>query len=667
MSSSAVPGILMSRRKPLAACVAAIFALSASSAVYATTYSVTNCLDDTNPGSLRWAAGQAANSGDIIDMTNITDTSACFTDEDGFANTIVIASEVTIANGATISGPAVPALAVTSKYTGLVFSSPGSMTINDLGINYGRNSTPGSFGNVYGGCVYAHTRVTMSGVKIDHCTAYTNAAGHSAKGGAIGVFQAGVTLTNSTITNSQATSHNSGDAAGGAVYAYLNVTLIGSSVDYATATANSGNVAGGGIALHRGSLVLTDSSIRHAHATATGTGHAYGGGIYAGNTGTAALNSASIEYTYASVQGANGGTAKGGGIFANGAVTMAGGSVVGVNSATTYSTITTANALGGGIYGGSSVALSNGCVVLYGSAQAAGGIASGGGIYSRGLATVNYAAVFYNEASSPFISEGGAIYSNGGLVATYSNVYGNKAMSATGDGVGGAIAIRNGNASVRGTTISGNYAHSEASALNFSSGLTTTFTAVNSTISGNSTGSVGGQAVAIRAYRTTFFNSTIAYNTGGTSPGVEIDGANAGSTVGLYSTLISSNSFTSGAQSDFYAAPGVAFTVSSSNNLIRNPNGSVPAGTLTGKCPFLHALANNGGPTKTHRLGGGSSAKNPAIDAGSNPLSLGSDQRGGSLTATSPLRVSGIAADIGAYEVQQADIIFDSEFDTCPN
>ena len=137
--------------------------------------------------------------------------------------------------------------------------------------------------------------------------------------------------------------------------------------------------------------------------------------------------------------------------------------------------------------------------------------------------------------------------------------------------------------------------------------------------------------------------------------------------MGLYSTLMSSNSYGSGTQNDFSTTGPIMFTAGSSNNLIRNPGSSVPTGTLTGKCPLLHKLAFNGGPTPTHRLGGGSSSKNPAIDAGSNPKSLGSDPRGGSLTATTPLRESGSAADIGAYEVQHADIIFDSEFDTCPN
>ena len=60
---------------------------------------------------------------------------------------------------------------------------------------------------------------------------------------------------------------------------------------------------------------------------------------------------------------------------------------------------------------------------------------------------------------------------------------------------------------------------------------------------------------------------------------------------------------------------------------------------------MLLPLAANGGPTLTQALAGGSAA----IDAGSNPLSLANDQRGDGYA-----RVSGAAADIGAYEVQQA-------------
>jgi hypothetical protein len=48
-------------------------------------------------------------------------------------------------------------------------------------------------------------------------------------------------------------------------------------------------------------------------------------------------------------------------------------------------------------------------------------------------------------------------------------------------------------------------------------------------------------------------------------------------------------------------------------------------------------------------------------------LLLKTDQRGGYTFASTPVRESGSAADIGAYEVQQDNIVFDTDFETCPN
>jgi len=48
-------------------------------------------------------------------------------------------------------------------------------------------------------------------------------------------------------------------------------------------------------------------------------------------------------------------------------------------------------------------------------------------------------------------------------------------------------------------------------------------------------------------------------------------------------------------------------------------------------------------------------------------LLLKTDQRGGYTFASTPVRETGSAADIGAYEVQQDNIVFDTDFETCPN
>jgi hypothetical protein len=79
---------------------------------------------------------------------------------------------------------------------------------------------------------------------------------------------------------------------------------------------------------------------------------------------------------------------------------------------------------------------------------------------------------------------------------------------------------------------------------------------------------------------------------------------------------------------------------------------AAPPGTLYAD-PLLAPLADNGGPTATHALTAGS----PAIDAGSNTLSLAVDQRGSGYP-----REQGSAPDIGAFELAP-DEIFANGFD----
>jgi Ca2+-binding RTX toxin-like protein len=120
----------------------------------------------------------------------------------------------------------------------------------------------------------------------------------------------------------------------------------------------------------------------------------------------------------------------------------------------------------------------------------------------------------------------------------------------------------------------------------------------------------------------------------------------------LNSTILAGNS-DSGSTPDL--APPVSVTVRSS--LIGNNTGTGLAagfpdanGNLIGSAanpidPRLGLLADNGGPTQTLAL----LADSPAIDAGSNPLNLTTDQRGQS-------RQIGAAVDIGAFEVQTAGV-----------
>jgi hypothetical protein len=95
-------------------------------------------------------------------------------------------------------------------------------------------------------------------------------------------------------------------------------------------------------------------------------------------------------------------------------------------------------------------------------------------------------------------------------------------------------------------------------------------------------------------------------------------------------------------------------TIGGSENLITSANVALPPGTLTGD-PMLGPLADNGGPTRTHALLAGS----PAIDQGSNPGNLASDQRGATF-----LRIYGNSTDIGSFELQPLpERIFGNGFD----
>jgi hypothetical protein len=90
MFDSISPAGMCMRRKPLAACLAAMFCLAApAAAVAATTWTVNTC-DETNVGSgttgtLRYAAANAV-SGDTIDLSTLTCSTISLTTGGGGAS-----------------------------------------------------------------------------------------------------------------------------------------------------------------------------------------------------------------------------------------------------------------------------------------------------------------------------------------------------------------------------------------------------------------------------------------------------------------------------------------------------------------------------------------------------------------------------------------------------
>ena len=227
---------------------------------------------------------------------------------------------------------------------------------------------------------------------------------------------------------------------------------------------------------------------------------------------------------------------------------------------------------------------------------------------------------------------------------TGSTLSGNKALaSSTGAAVGGALATK---------YLSGNYS--------------TDVTLTNSTVSGNSATSIGtptysfgGGIYSNPAKYTpatiTLNNSTIAFNTTGAYGG-GVAFAYGGPGV-FNSTIVAQNVAGDAASADL-ASPGMT-TIDGDYNLIQSDPTVGGAITFTGthnifgQDPLLLALAYNGGTTPTHAL----DPSSPAIDTGSNPLNLTTDQRG-----VPYARVVGAAADIGAFELD-SDRIFANGFE----
>jgi hypothetical protein len=169
-------------------------------------------------------------------------------------------------------------------------------------------------------------------------------------------------------------------------------------------------------------------------------------------------------------------------------------------------------------------------------------------------------------------------------------------------------------------------------------------TITNSTISGNTArGTQNGGGVRVADGTAVIRNSTITGNSATTGAGLSVDTA----TVTLSSTIVAGNHPTTGGDVE-----GPVLAVSD-HNLIGNDtgltgitngvNGNLIGTAATPINPLLGPLQFNGGPTRTHALLAGSPALNKGFDA----VGLASDQRGIPF-----LRLSGVAVDIGAFEVQ---------------
>jgi hypothetical protein len=252
---------------------------------------------------------------------------------------------------------------------------------------------------------------------------------------------------------------------------------------------------------------------------------------------------------------------------------------------------------------------------------------------------------------------GGALNVYSGTVTIQdSTISGNTATSYG----GGVCFLGRGILTIVDSTISGNQGGYGGGVILYNSPAGTTFR--NCTISGNTatrgsksgSNQTGGGGILLYSGSLTLDNCTIAGNTASTSNGggiwVKDDFGSGTAVLTLRSTIVAGNSDRSGAE-DVGRNTNQSTTINASNDLIQTTPTTGPSGTINGtntanifgQNPLLGPLQNNGGSTQTMALSPGSSA----IDTGSNPDNLSTDQRGFP-------RTSGAATDIGAFEFQAA-------------
>jgi hypothetical protein len=262
------------------------------------------------------------------------------------------------------------------------------------------------------------------------------------------------------------------------------------------------------------------------------------------------------------------------------------------------------------------------------------GLGLGGGVVASDGLRVNHSSISNNRSQSR-----SAVYAPQGFSAQYSTFSNNH--GATTIGADGAMLIAN-------STVSGNVntAKEAGWATVGLGGLHNggSVSIIDSTISGN-TQTPGSEILALNVSGPkSIVNSTIAFNrnTGGCgASGRSTVYLGSGSTL-LDSTVISNNACADGPQPSVFGTGGSspAVLVGSDNLVTTSGNIPLPPDTISAD-PKLAALADNGGPTRTHAL----AADSPAIDSGNNEAGLDYDERGPGFP-----RVKGARADIGAFE-----------------
>ena len=427
-----------------------------------------------------------------------------------------------------------------------------------------------------------------------------------------------------------------------------------------------------------GMLTVEDLTIRNGSYVYSGPG------VYGGLApGACILSQSSVTLTSVAIDhcSASGWSVFGAAVDTLGALYMTDSSVTGT-TAIADATDISATIYGGAVYtkaGYITRSVIDGATVSATSVAAFSGMLGGGifGFYGVVLDQSRVSNVVAHVAAAKIsYAKGAGVGTPNTVIMTGSIVSGNEVHGTPGIGPSGAytytsaiggggvyvMAIPRGSvpaSSITGSTISGNAAivDGEPGAYTVGGGgalgtwAAKVLAIANSTISGNAADIRGGGIYTRNRGALALVNTTVTDNTSPEGAGIADAADGSAYPFTVTSTIVAGNHVPAGSTSQDIVT---VHAIDGSHDLIGSANVAVPADTIGGD-PRLAPLADNGGPTPTHAL----LPDSPAVDTGSNPSDLATDQRGGSY-----VRSAGAAPDIGAFELQAApDAIFADGFE----
>jgi RTX calcium-binding nonapeptide repeat (4 copies) len=261
---------------------------------------------------------------------------------------------------------------------------------------------------------------------------------------------------------------------------------------------------------------------------------------------------------------------------------------------------------------------------------------TGGKIDSLGNLTLTNSTL--SQTLGTGSSDNSSIISRGTTIISDSTIRDNSGGSNVG------ILVESGTAAISNSTVANNQADQAQAGIIIGSDASVDLS--NSTVANNQGRSNAG---IVNSGTAEISNTTIANNNGGLGAGGLINSNDANATV--TSSIIANSNLTSTPIGD---VSGDGEFISGRNNLIGNGDDATGliesdiVGTVDNPIdPQLGKLQDNGGLTPTQELLAGS----PAIDTGSNPDNLATDQRGEGFD-----RTVGDGTDIGAFEVQDGEV-----------